>query len=94
MDHIKQAHDLTDPAAHHGECRSGLRRRAAAFDLQECEGHRGQDDVVLPTVIRAPCKVVQAEFVVEFAILLLDRPAAAGQRDQVEERGRLWEMRR
>ena len=41
-----------------------------------------------PALIGAPLEVIEAEVVFALTILLFDRPTAARQRDQVDERGR------
>ena len=86
MDDVEQAHDFADPPADHGQRGPGLARGASAFDLQERKGDRRQDDVMQPALIAAPFEMIQAEIVFQLAILLFDRPAAPGKRDQVDER--------
>ena len=48
---------------------------AVAFALQPGVRERGEDDVALPAGKRAAFEVIEAEFVLQFLILLLDRPA-------------------
>src|SRR3989442_12459827 len=43
---------------------------------------------MVPTAERAAFEMVPAEFVLEFSVLLFDRPAAPRERDQRFERGR------
>lgn len=86
MDDVEQPHDFADPPADHGQRGSRLDGRAAAFDLEEGKRNGRQHDVMRPALIRAPFEVIEAEIVFEFAILLFDRPAAAGERDQVDQR--------
>ena len=62
---------------------------ASAFDLEERERDGRQDDVMRPALIAAAFEVIEAEVVFELAILLFDRPAAARERDQVDERRRV-----
>jgi hypothetical protein len=51
-----------------------------------------QDDVMRPATIAPAFEVIEAEVVFELAILLLDRPATAGEGDEFGERGRLVEV--
>jgi hypothetical protein len=64
----------------------------AAFDLQEGERHGREHDVMRPALIGAAFEVIEAEVVLQLAILLLDGPAAARERDQVDERRRRGEV--
>ena len=92
MHDVEQPHDFAHPATDHGQRRSGFDRRAAAFDLQEGEGDRGQHDVMHPARIRAAFEVIEAEVVFECPILLFDRPTAARERDEVDQGGRRRQM--
>src|SRR3954463_12317442 len=61
----------------------------STFVLQEAVGQRGQDDVALPARQTAAFEVVETEFVFQFLILLLDRPALVRQLDdRAQRRGR------
>ena len=86
MEHVEQAHDLADPAAHDGQRGPGAVGGARPFDLEEGERDGGEDDVMRPALIGAAFEVIEAEVVLELAILLFDGPAAARERDQVDER--------
>ncbi len=86
MDDVEQAHDFADPPADHGQRGPGRACGAPAFDLEEGERDGREDDVVRPARIAAPLEMIEAEIVLELAILLLDRPAAAGERDEVDQR--------
>jgi len=68
--------------------RTRLVGRSTAFELEKDEGDGREDGVMVPAGIGTPFEMVPAEFVFEFAILLLDRPAAAGQGHQRLERRR------
>ena len=87
MNDVEQPHDFADPPADHGQ--RGARRvgHAPAFDLEEGKRDGRQDDVMRPALVAAPFEVVEAEFVFELAVLLFDRPAAAGERNQIDPRG-------
>lgn len=87
MDDVEQPKDLADPAPHNGRRGSRqVRIMPTAFDLEEGEGHGREHDVVHPAPMGATFEAVEAEVTLEFAILLLDRPATARERDQVVER--------
>ncbi len=89
---VVEAHDLADPAPHHGQRRARAVGAADPFDLQEGERHVREHDVMRPALIGAAFEVVEAELVLELAVLLFDRPAAARQRDQLAEAGGGREM--
>lgn len=88
MDDVEQAQDLTHPPAHDRECGARLDGDASAFDLEEGKGHGRQDDMVRPALKGAALEVIEAELVFQFAILLFDRPAAAGER--ISGNSRRW----
>jgi hypothetical protein len=88
VDDVEQSHDFADPSADHAQRGSGVYRRTSAFELEEGERDGGEHDVVRPARVRAPFEVIKAEVVFALAILLLDRPSAAGQRDEVHQRRR------
>src|SRR3970282_1267330 len=48
--------------------------------------------MVRPALIGAALEMIEAEIIFELAILLFDRPAAAGERDEVDERRRLRQV--
>ena len=73
----------------------GTRPRASSGVLQPRAGHRGQHDMAMPADKRAPLEMIEAEFVFEFFVLLLDGPPmmrqshrAAGLQSSRSERGR------
>ena len=45
-----------------------------------------------PALIGAPLKMIEPQIVFELAILLFDRPAAAGERDEVDQRRRVRQV--
>ena len=53
---------------------------ALALDIRMRDG--GQHDVVMPSGIRPPFEVIEAELGLEFLVLLFDRPALMGQADE------------
>ena len=63
-----------------------------ALDLQEGERDGRQHDVMRPALLGPPLEVIAPEIVLEFAVLLLDRPAAARERHQLDERRGRREM--
>ena len=65
---------------------------ARAFDLEEGERDGREHDVMRPALIGAAFEVIEAEIVLELAILLFDGPAAPRERDQVDERRGRREM--
>ena len=73
--------------------RDGQRRQsgggAAARVLEPAVGQSGQYDVAMPADKRTPLEVIEPEFVLQFLVLLLDRPAVMRQADQgFQRRGR------
>lgn len=76
-----------DPATHDGQRRAlHVSLMPTASGLEEREGRGRADDVVHPAPIGAALEVVEAEVVLEFAILPFDRPATARERDPVVDR--------
>ena len=67
--------------------RRQVRAAAEAFALQPGVRERGEDHVALPPRQGAAFEVVEAEFVLELLILLLDRPALMRQAHQRAQRG-------
>ena len=65
---------------------------ASAFDLEEGERDGREHDVMRPALIGAAFEVIEAEVVFQLAILLFDGPAAARERDEVDERRRRRQM--
>src|SRR5919201_5964859 len=57
--------------------------RASAFEGEEGVGDGDQRDVVLPAAVAAALEVVEAERVLELAVVVLDAPADLGQTDEV-----------
>jgi hypothetical protein len=80
MDHVEQPHDLTDPSADDRQRRTAIGVGAPAFELQERERDRRQDDVMRPPLIAPPFKMIEPEVVFEFAVLLFDGPPSPRQR--------------
>ena len=72
--------------------REVARRAALPFDLQEGVGHGDEGGVPLPAGQRAPFEVIEAEFVLEFLILLFDRPALMRQAHERPQRRRRGQM--
>src|SRR5579864_5082191 len=84
---------------HRASDRQGGDARAStpAGVLQPRVGHGGQHDVAVPADKRATLEMIEPELVLQFFVLLLDRPAMMrqphesaegrrrGQRDQSEE---------
>ena len=66
--------DLGD---HRARDRQGRESRAGASPciLQPAVGHRGQHDVPMPADKRAALEVIEPELVLQFLVLLFDRPA-------------------
>ena len=60
--------------------------RSPAFELEEGERDRGEDGVMHPAPIAAALEMIDAQFILELPILLLDGPAAARHGHQVVER--------
>ena len=92
VEDVEQAQDLADPATHHGQRGPGAVGGACPLDLQEGERDGREHDVMRPALIGAAFEVIEAEVVLEFAVLLFDGPAAAREGDQVGERGARREM--
>ena len=55
---------------------------AAPCVLQPGVGHGGQHDVAMPADKRAALEVIEPELVLQFQVLLFDRPAVMRQADQ------------
>ena len=70
--------NLGDDRARDGQ-RGQARAAPPTFGLQPGVGECGQHDVALPSRQRAAFEVIEPEFVFEFLILLLDRPALMGK---------------
>ena len=87
VDHVQQAHDLADPSANNGQRWPARGIGASAFELQERERDRRQDDVMRPAPIAPPFEMVEPQVVFELAVLLFDRPAGSCQRDEGLQRG-------
>ncbi len=79
--------DLGDHRAHEGQRRQ-VRATSVAFALQPAVREGGEDDVPLPPRQGAPFEVIEAEFVLQLLILLLDRPPLMGEPDQGAQRRR------
>src|SRR5260221_14582783 len=92
VDDVEHRHDLADPESDVRQRRSWGLVGSAPFELKKDEGHRDEDGVMRPTAMTAAFEMVETEFVLELAILLLDRPPTAGERDQVVQRGRRVEV--
>lgn len=61
------------------------------FKYQKGVGHRCERDMVMPARPRAPFKVIEPEFVLEFAIVLFDAPAPFRQTDEATQAERfVW----
>ena len=90
--HVEESEDLADPAPHDGQRGAHGRRVAGALQLEKRERDGGQHDVVVPAAKAPAFKMIQPEVVFEFAVLLLDRPTAAGESDEVPESGRRREV--
>src|SRR5450759_3781143 len=71
-----------------GEQALGRRIRFWVEALQGEEAMRQADerDVVVPAAKRAPLEVIEAERVLELAVVLLDAPAQLGEAHQLEQR--------
>ena len=63
------------------------RRPLVSFDLQEGVGDGREGRVALPAWERATFKVIETQFVLEFLVLLLDRPPLMGEPDESAQRG-------
>src|SRR5262249_15297179 len=61
------------------------------FDLEEIEGHRREDRVMVPPRVAAALEVVEPQLGFEIAILDFDRPAAPREAYQCLERRRRWQ---
>ncbi len=59
---------------------------APTFVLQPGVRERGQDDMAMPAGKRAAFEMIESEFVLQFLILLFDRPALMRQPDQGAQR--------
>ena len=92
MDDVEEPEDLARPPAHGRQGGTHGRRRPRAFKLEKRKRHGGQDDVVPPAAIAPAFTMIEPEVIFEFAVLLLDGPAASGQRDEVRERRRRREV--
>ena len=77
MDDVEQAQDFADPPAHDGQRGRGPSGRRVR--LEKGERHRGEDDVMRPALIGAAFEVIEAEVVLQLAILLFDRPPAPSE---------------
>src|SRR5918993_3060115 len=77
--------DLGDDRAHHRKCRV-MRAAPLAFALKPGVGQGGEDDVALPPREGAALEVIEAEFVLQLLVLLLDRPPLMRQSHQGAER--------
>ena len=59
-----------------------------AFALDEGVRDRGQHDMSMPAVERSAFEMIEAQFVFQFGVLLLDRPAVMRQaHHRLERRG-------
>src|SRR5665647_2856446 len=74
--------------AQRGEQALGRRIRFWVEALQGEEAMRDRDerDVVVPAAKRAPLEVIEAERVLELAVVELDAPAQLGEAHQLEQR--------
>lgn len=59
-----------------------------AFALEPEYARAVRDDVALPSGKGAPLKIIEAELVLQFLILLLDRPVLVRESHQPAQRGR------
>src|SRR5262245_14563463 len=84
---VQRREDLGDEGTHG---REGERRSAGVptFLLQEGVGHGGERDVPVPARIAAALEVIEAEFVLQLLVLLLDRPSLVRDPDQTCQGGR------
>src|SRR5260370_1714403 len=71
---VQRSEDFADKCAHHGK-RQWVAARVPSLLLKKRIRDCRQDDVTVPARIGAALEVVEAEFVFEVLILLLDRPA-------------------
>src|SRR3970040_455970 len=85
---IQRGEDFANECAHHRKCERSAARMSALL-LEKGVGEGGQDDVSVPAGIRASFEVVEAEFVFELLILLLDGPSLMRDPDQSRQRRRL-----
>ena len=76
--------------------RLGKRQRVATspetFALDERVRDRREDDVAMPPVKGAAFEMIEAEFVLQFGVLLFDRPALMSQAHERLERPRRRQM--
>jgi hypothetical protein len=80
--------DLGDDGAHDRQRRL-VGAASLPLALEPRVRERGEDDVALPARERAPFEVIEAEFVLEFLILLLDGPPLMREPDRpAQRRGR------
>ena len=80
--------DLGDHGAHERQRRQ-VGAPSLAFALQPGVREGGEDDVALPSGQGASLEMIEAEFVLQFLILLLDRPALVREAHQrAQRRGR------
>ena len=68
-----------------GQRRSSRRSHTLALDVGVRNGR--QDHVMLPPRIAPTFEVIEAQFALEFLVLLLDGPPLMGQADQRPQRG-------
>ena len=79
--------DFSDDGAHVRQREVARRAVAAVRPAGRCRPRR-ERDVAFPAGQRAPFEVIEAEFVFEFLVLLLDRPALMRELDERAERRR------
>lgn len=65
-----------------------MRASSLPFALEPGVGHRGEDDVALPPGTGAALDVIEAEFVLQLLVLLLDGPPLMRQAHQCAVAGR------
>src|SRR5438132_13344659 len=82
----QRGENFADECAHHGK-RQRRAARVPALLLKKRIGDRRQDDVSVPARICSPFEVVEAEFVFELLILLLDGPSLMRDPDESLQRG-------